>query len=129
MHKNIERPTDLLRFNAKVQTSHSKTRSAYTLMDPGASHCYIDTNYAKNLGLPLRHAGRMTITTAGTKHPPMDRFQVWLKAQIRGVTGNYADIKGWFTLFDLRGAYTRLLERIRIQQHAIWWTRIMSFTF
>jgi len=37
MRKNIDSQTDLLRFNAKVQTSHSKTRSAYTLMDPGVS--------------------------------------------------------------------------------------------
>ena len=64
--------SDLLRFIAKVQTSRSKTRSAYTLMDPGASHCYIDSAFAQQLGLPLRHAGRMSIITTGTKHPPED---------------------------------------------------------
>ena len=80
-------------------------------MDPGTSHCYIDSNYAKNLGLPLRHAGRMTVTTAGTQHPPTDRFQVWLKARIRGVTGNYADITGWFILFDLSGAYDLIIGK------------------
>jgi hypothetical protein len=33
--------SDLLRFYAKVETSHSKTRSAHTLMDPGALHFVI----------------------------------------------------------------------------------------
>jgi len=73
IRKDINDKSDLLRFYAKVQTSHSKTRSAYTLMDPGASHCYIDMAFAKQLGLPFRHAGRMSIITAGTKHPPEDR--------------------------------------------------------
>ena len=80
-------------------------------MDPGASHCYIDSKYAESLGLPLRHAGRMTVTTAGTKHPPTDRYQVWLKARICGVTGNYADITGWFTLFDLNGVYDLIVGK------------------
>ena len=69
MKKNGDGNSDLLRFFAKVKTSHSKTRSAYTLMDPGASHCYIDSNYARQLGLPLRHAGKISIITAVTKHP------------------------------------------------------------
>jgi len=67
---NIDDKSDLLRFFTKVQTSRSKTRSAYTLMDPGASHYYINSAFAIQLGLPLRHAGRMSIITAGTKHPP-----------------------------------------------------------
>ena len=100
-----EKKSDLLRFYAKVQTSRSKTRSAYALMDPGASHCYIDTSFAKQLGLPFRHAGRMSIITAGTKHPPENRYQVWLNGRIRGIAGNYADITGWYTVFDLKGAY------------------------
>jgi len=111
MHKNIDSQTDLLRFNAKVQTSHSKTRSAYTLMDPGASHCYINSKYAKNLGLPIRSAGRMSVTTAGIKDPPTNQYQVWLKARIRGITGNYADISGWFTLFDLNGVYDLIIGK------------------
>jgi len=86
-------------------TSYSKTHPAYTLVDPGASHCYIDSTYSNQLGLPLRHAGRMTVTTAGTKHPPSDRYQMWPSARIRGITGNYADITGWFTIFVLNGAY------------------------
>jgi len=102
---NDNRKSDLLRFYAKVETSRSKTRSAHTLMDPGASHCYIDTAYAKQLGLPFRHAGRMSIITAGTKHPPEDRYQVWLKGRIRGITGNHIDISGLFTVFDLKAAY------------------------
>jgi hypothetical protein len=49
--------SDLLRFYTKVKTFNSKTRLAYTLMDPSASHGYIDSNYANQLGLPLRHVG------------------------------------------------------------------------
>jgi len=105
IRKDIIDKSDLLRFYAKVQTSHSKTRSAYTLMDPGASHCYIDTTFAKQLGLPFRHAGSMSIITAGTKHPPEDRYQVWLTGRIHSITGNYADVTGWYTVFDLKGAY------------------------
>ena len=105
IRKNIYDKSDLLRFYAKVQTSLSKTRSAYTLMDPGACHCYIDTTFARQLGLPFRYAGRMTIVTAGTKHPPEDRYQVWLNGRIRVSTGNYADVTGWYTVFDLKGTY------------------------
>jgi len=108
---NIDDKSDLLRFFAKVQTSHSKTCSAYTLMDPGASHCYIDSAFARQLGLPLRHAGCMSIITAGTKHPPEDRYQVWLKGQIWGITGNYADVMGWYTVFDLKGAYDIIIGK------------------
>jgi len=80
-------------------------------MDPGASHCYIDSAFAQQLGLPLRHAGRMSIITAGTKHPPEDRYQVWLQGQIRGVKGNYADVTGWYTVFDLKGAYDIIIGK------------------
>jgi len=111
MKKNGDGNSDLLRFYAKVKTSHSKTRSAYTLMDPGASHCYIDSNYARQLGLPLRHAGKMSIITAGTKHPTSERYQVWLDGKIRGEAGNYAAITGWFTLFDLKGAYDLIVGK------------------
>jgi len=103
--KNINDKSDLLHFYAKVQTSCSKTRSAYTLMDPGASYCYIDTTFARQLGLSFRHAGRMIIVTAGAKHPPKDRYQVWLNGCIRGSTGNYADVTSWYTVFDLKGTY------------------------
>ena len=109
--KDIIDKSDLLRFYAKVQTSHSKTRSAYTLIDPGTSHCYIDTAFAKLLGLTFRHAGHMSIITAGTKHPPEDRYQVWLNGRISGITGNYADVTGWYTVFELKRA-TLLLEKI-----------------
>jgi len=111
IQKNINDESDLLHFYAKVPTSHSKTRSAYTLMDPGASHCYINTTFAWQLGLPFRHAGRMTIITAGTKHPPEDRYQVWLNGCIRGSTGNYADVTGWYTVFDLKGAYDIIIGK------------------
>ena len=111
LRKNGAGNSDLLRFYAKVKTSHSKTRSAYTLMDPGASHCYIDSKYAKQLGLPLRRAGRMCVVTAGTKHPTTDRYQVWLDGSIRGISGNYATITGWYTLFDLSGAYDLIMGK------------------
>ena len=74
MKKNGDENSDLLRFYAKVKTSRSKTRSAYTLMDPGALHCYIDSTYTKQLGLPLRHAGHMSMITASTKHPTSKRY-------------------------------------------------------
>jgi len=96
---------------AKVQTSHSKTHSAYTLMDPGVSHCYINSNYARNLDLPIRSAGRISVTTAGIKHPPTDRHQVWLKAWLREITANYADILGWFTLCGLKGVYDLIVGK------------------
>ena len=80
-------------------------------MDPGVSHCYIDSNFAKHLGLPIHHAGCMTVSTAGTKHPPTDQYEVWLKAHIRGIIGNYAKITGWFTLFDLKGAYDLIVGK------------------
>jgi len=111
IRKNIKDESDLLRFYAKVHSSRSKTRSAYTLMDPGASHCYIDTTFARQLGLPFRHAGRMTIVTAGTKHPPEDRYQVWINGRIQGNTGNHADVTGWYTVFDLKGAYDIIIGK------------------
>jgi len=111
IRKNINDKSDLLRFYAKVQTSRSKTRSAYTLIDPGASHCYIDTTFAWQLGLPFRHAGRMTIVTAGTKHSPEDRYQVWLNGRIRDSTVNHADVTGWYTVFDLKGAYDIIIGK------------------
>jgi len=83
----------------------------HTLMDPGASHCYIDSTYAKQLGLPLHHAGRMSVITAGTKHPTSKRYQVWLKGNIRGIAGNYTAIMGWYTLFDLKGPYDLIVGK------------------
>jgi len=111
IRKNINDKSDLLRFYAKVQTSRSKTRSAYTLIDPGASHCYINTTFAWQLGLPFRYAGRMTIVTARNKHPPKDRYQVWLNGRIQGSMGNYADVTGWYTVFDLKGAYDIIIGK------------------
>ena len=111
IRKDINDKSDLLCFYAKVQTSHSKTRSAYTLMDPGASHGNIDTVFAKQLGLPFQHAGRMSIIIAGTKHPPEDRYQVWLNGWICGITANYADVTGWYTVFDHKGAYDIIIGK------------------
>jgi hypothetical protein len=111
VRKNGAGNSDLLCFYVKVKTSHSKTHSAYTLIDPGASHCYIDSEYAKQLGLPLRRAGQMSVVTADTKHPTTDRYQIWLDGSIRGISGNYAIITGWYTLFDLGGAYDLIVGK------------------
>jgi len=111
MKKNGDENSDLLRFYSKVKTSHSKTRLAYTLMDTGASHCYIDSTYMKQLGLPLRHAGRMSMITAGTKHPTSKRYQVWLEGNIHGIAENYTAITGWYTLFDLKGVYDLIVGK------------------
>jgi len=80
-------------------------------MDPGASHCYIDSNYTRQLGLPFRRAERMSIITAGMKHAPEDRYQVWLKARICGTKGNSVDISSWYILFDLKGAYNVIIGK------------------
>jgi len=80
-------------------------------MDPGASHCYIDSTYVRQLGLPLRHAGRMSVITAGTKHPTSERYQVWLEGNIGGIAGNYAAITGWYMLFDLKGPYDLIVGK------------------
>jgi hypothetical protein len=109
--KGTDTNSGLLRFYAKVSTSHNKTCSAYTLMDNGASSYYIDEAYAKSLGLPLRHCGVMEVITAGIKHPPKPRYQVWIDASIRGITGNSVSIAGWYVVFDLQGAYNLIVGR------------------
>jgi len=53
----------------------------------------------------------MSVITAGTKHPPETRYQVWLDGRLRGATGNYVDITGWYTLFDLKGAYDLIVGK------------------
>jgi len=111
MKKNGDENSDLLCFYAKVKTFHSKTRSAYTLMDPGASHCYIDSTYTKQLGLPLCHAGCISVITAAIKHPTSERCQVWLEGNICGSAGNCTATMGWYTLFDLKGTYDRIVEK------------------
>jgi len=90
--KDINDKSDLLHFYAKVQTSHYKTRSAYTLMDSGASHCYIDTVFAKQLSLPFQYARHMSIITAGTKHPPEDSVTLGLycNQSVERIKGNQA---------------------------------------
>jgi len=53
----------------------------------------------------------MSIITVGTKHPPEDRYQVLLNGRICGITGNYADVTGWYTVFDLKGTYDILIGK------------------
>jgi len=53
----------------------------------------------------------MTIVTAGSKQSPEDRYQVWLNRHIRGSTGNYADVTGWYTVFDLKGTYDIIIGK------------------
>jgi transposase InsO family protein len=108
---NNDTNSDLLRFFAKVQTSNHKTRSAYTLMDTAASSRYVDETYAKSLGLPFRYCGVMEIVTAGVKHPPQPRYQVWIDATIRGITGNSVSVAGWYVVYDLQGAYDLIVGK------------------
>ena len=129
IRKDIIDKSDLLCFYAKVQTSDSKTRSAYTLIDPGTSHCYIDTAFAKQLGLPFRHAGHMSIITAGTKHPREDRYQLF------GLMDGYAASLGITQMLPvgtlcliLRAPTTLLLEKIGTRRHAIWWIQTTFYT-
>jgi hypothetical protein len=126
MKKNGDENSDLLRFYAKVKTSRSKTRSAYTLMDPGASHCYIDSTYAKQLGLPLRHAGRMSVITAGTKHP-RDTRSGW--KEIFVVLQETTPPSQDGTHFSISKVLTTLLwERTGTRRHAIWWIQVTCST-
>jgi len=53
----------------------------------------------------------MSIVTAGTKHPPRYRYQVWLNKCIQGVNGNYTDVTGWYTVFDLKGTYDSIIGK------------------
>jgi hypothetical protein len=53
----------------------------------------------------------MSMVTAGTKHPTTDRYQVWLDESIRGISGNYTTVTGWYTLFDLGGEYDLIVGK------------------
>jgi len=53
----------------------------------------------------------MSIITARTKHPPEDWYQVWLNVRICGITGNYADVTCWYTVFDLKDAYNIIIGK------------------
>jgi len=95
--------SELLRFNISVSTSNNKIRSAYSLFDCGTSHHYVDTAYANSLGLKRQLCRRMRVSVAGEEKVEEDRWQVWLKALVRGVTGNRVDISGWYTIFNSGG--------------------------
>jgi hypothetical protein len=103
--------SDLLRFNACVSTSNNKIRSAYSLVDCGTSHRYVDTAYRNLLGFKRRLCGRMRVSVAGEEKAEEDRWQVWLKASVRGVTGNRVDISGWYSIFDLGGIYDLIVGK------------------
>ena len=86
---SVEFPkSELLRFFTTVQTSNNKTRSAYTLVDSGASHGFIDVRYVRILGLVPRICGSMVVSTAGNRSEEMPRRQVYLKAALKGTKGN-----------------------------------------
>jgi hypothetical protein len=53
----------------------------------------------------------MSVITAGTEHPTSERYQIWLDRRIRGISRNYATITGWYTLFDLNGAYDLIVGK------------------
>ena len=97
--------SDLLHFNAFVSTSNNKICSAYSIFDCSDSHRYVDTICTKSLGLKCRLCGRMRVSVAGEEKAEEDRWQVWLKASVRGITSNGIDISGWYTIFDLQGIY------------------------
>lgn len=104
--------SDLLRFKGKVETANGKTRSSYTLIDNGASHCYIDKKFVNRLGLTPRLCGTMKVTTAGKRGKEQERWQVYLKkATIRGEKGNTVDISGWYTIYDLKGCYDLIVGK------------------
>jgi len=103
--------SDLLRFNASVSTCNNKIRAAYSLFDCGASHPYVDTAYANSLGLKRRLCGCMRVSVAGEEKAEEDRWQVWLKVSVRGVTGNRVNISGWYTIFDLGGIYDLIVGK------------------
>ena len=102
---------ELLRFNASVSTSNDKTRSSCSLFDCGASHHYLDTAYANSLGLKHRLYGHMRVSVAGEEKVEEDRWQVWLKVAVRGVTGNRINISRWYTIFDLGGIYNLIVGK------------------
>jgi hypothetical protein len=56
--------SDLLRFTSVVITPNSKSCLAYTLVDSGASHCFMDERFVWILGLIPTKSGTMIITTA-----------------------------------------------------------------
>jgi hypothetical protein len=45
----------------------------------------------------------MIVSVAGEEKAEEDRWQVWLKASVQGITGNCVDISGWYTIVHLRG--------------------------
>jgi len=47
----------------------------------------------------------MTVSVAGEEKVEEDRWQIWLRALVRGVTANRVNISGWYTVFDLGGIY------------------------
>lgn len=100
-----ESDNGLLRFYSDVKTINHKTRSGYTLFDCGASHGFIDAKFAKSLGLIQRKCGRMRVTTANVVSDVLERRQVYLNANLKGITGNQVKIDGWYTVFDLKGNY------------------------
>lgn len=101
----------LLRFYSEVKTSNKKTRSAYTLFDCGASHGFVDQTYASTLGLPTRKCGKMRVKTADKTSEVLDRVQIYLYANLKGITGNKVNIDGWYTLYDLGGNYDVILGK------------------
>jgi len=53
----------------------------------------------------------MGVSVAGEEKAEEDRWQVSLKASVRGVTGNRIDISGWYTIFDLGGIYDLIVGK------------------
>ena len=71
----------------------------------------MDTAYANSLGLKRRLCGRMRVSVAGEETAAENRWQVWLKASVRGVTSNHVDISGWYTIFDSGGIHCLIVGK------------------
>ena len=96
---------NLLCFNAFVSTSNNKSRAEFCLFDCGTSYRYMDTAYANSLGLKRQLYGCMRVSVAGEENAEENRWEVWLKQSVRGVTGNHVIISRLYMIFDLGGMY------------------------
>jgi hypothetical protein len=68
--------SQLLQFTSIVTTAISKRRSAYTLVDSEASHCFVDECFAPILGLIPRISGTIIITIVKNRWVEMPHKQV-----------------------------------------------------
>jgi hypothetical protein len=53
----------------------------------------------------------MRVSVAGKEKAEEDRWQIWLKASVRGVTGNRVDISRCYTIFNLGGIFDLIVGK------------------